>query len=235
MPTLEQALASFSKTLEDSRQRSGQPTPEPPTSGKQTALTPLGGGLVGTGSAQTVKTLLNAIGEVHGKTGAIGRPLEATTPEEQLQHLVATSLPLPLNQWLAWKQKTAETGMAVYPLVPQPEMTTQLKTLLQTNLAQLDKILIPAASNPGRLIGVVTRLFAVFNQFTGDEAKVEAQVDAWVEELKEYPLWAIYKAYKWSARAERKMPSLSEFIADVKLAVGTDVLGRQRLLKQLAA
>lgn len=40
------------------------------------------------------------------------------------------------------------------------------------------------------------------------------------EELSEFPLYPIYRAYKWTVRGEVKLPSLVPFIADVKLAIG---------------
>jgi hypothetical protein len=40
----------------------------------------------------------------------------------------------------------------------------------------------------------------------------------------------IRKAYKWAVRGEAKLPTLAAFIRDVKLAIGSGVLERQRLL-----
>ena len=60
-------------------------------------------------------------------------------------------------------------------------------------------------------------------------------MEVWGEELQQYPMYAIRKAYKWAVRAEGKMPSLAAFISDVKLAVGSEVLTRQKRLQQWLA
>lgn len=55
----------------------------------------------------------------------------------------------------------------------------------------------------------------------------------WAEELEDFPLYAIRKAYKWAVRGRDKLPSLASFIGDVRLAIGTNVLTRKRLLDNL--
>ncbi|MGO6758809.1 hypothetical protein ACCS42_17165 [Rhizobium ruizarguesonis] len=75
-------------------------------------------------------------------------------------------------------------------------------------------------------------MFAAFNLYTGDAAKSPAQVEVWGEQLGEFPLFAVRKAYRWAVRGEGKMPSLASFIADVKLAMGAKVQERKRLLQQ---
>jgi hypothetical protein len=82
------------------------------------------------------------------------------------------------------------------------------------------------------LAELLGKMLAAFNLYTGDAAKVAAQIEVWGEELQGFPMYAIRKAYKWAIRSESKMPSLGSFIVDVRLAVGANVLARKRLLQQ---
>ena len=51
--------------------------------------------------------------------------------------------------------------------------------------------------------------------------------------LEEFPLWAIEQAYKWEVRGETKLPTLAQFIADTRLAMGSATLSRMRMLSSL--
>jgi hypothetical protein len=131
---------------------------------------------------------------------------------------------------LEWQEQTQASGQTAYPIVPAPVATPLMMQTISQTVMSLSEILAPARQRPNELAEVIGKLFAAFNQFTGDAAKTAAQVDVWAEELSEFPLYAIRKAYKWAVRGEGKLPSLSAFIADAKLAVGTNVLERNRLL-----
>ncbi|WIW43920.1 hypothetical protein ML401_20630 [Bradyrhizobium sp. 62B] len=76
-------------------------------------------------------------------------------------------------------------------------------------------------------------MFAVMNVFTGGDAKLKLQVAGWCEDLGEYPLFAIRRAAKWAATGREKLTGLSAFIDDVRLAMGGNVLERQRNLRKL--
>lgn len=84
----------------------------------------------------------------------------------------------------------------------------------------------------GELAETLGKLFAGFNLFTGDAEKVSAQIEVWGEELEQYPMYAIRKAYKWAIRGSNKLPTLASFIKDVQLAIGSNVLTRKRMLQQ---
>jgi hypothetical protein len=73
-------------------------------------------------------------------------------------------------------------------------------------------------------------MFAVMNVFTGDQAKLSLQVSEWCHYLGDYPLYAIRNAAKWTVTSRDKLPSVATFIADVKLAIGANVIERKRLL-----
>ncbi|WP_246724930.1 hypothetical protein [Rhizobium ruizarguesonis] len=98
-------------------------------------------------------------------------------------------------------------------------------------LTSLSEILEPSARRRPELAVEIAKLFAAFNLYTGDAAKSAAQVEVWGEQLGEFPLFAIRKAYRWAVRSEGKMPSLAALIGDVRLAMGTNVVARQGTLK----
>ncbi|MDF0515747.1 hypothetical protein P0R31_00630 [Bradyrhizobium yuanmingense] len=76
-------------------------------------------------------------------------------------------------------------------------------------------------------------MFAVMNVYTEDQAKLTLQVAEWCHYLEDFLMYAIYKAAKWAVVGRTKLPSVAEFIADVRLAIGSGVLARDRLLRGL--
>ena len=111
-----------------------------------------------------------------------------------------------------------------------PNLTAEERSVVCQSVKSLSEILQPARERGPELELVIGKLFGGFNVYSGDEAKLKAQVMVWCEELEEFPLYAIRKAYKWAVRSEIKLPTLAGFIRDVKLAIGSDVLSRRKLL-----
>ena len=87
-------------------------------------------------------------------------------------------------------------------------------------MKSLSEILRPARERSVELEFEVGKLFAAFNVWAGDEAKLKLQIAVWCEELEEFPLYAIRKATRWSVRGCQKLPTLAAFVADVRLAIG---------------
>lgn len=79
----------------------------------------------------------------------------------------------------------------------------------------------------------ITSMFAAMNVYTGDQAKLTLQVAEWCHYLEDFPLYATRKAAKWTVIGRTKLPSVAEFIADIRLAIGPGVVERQRHLKAL--
>jgi hypothetical protein len=99
----------------------------------------------------------------------------------------------------------------------------------------LSEILQPARDRGAELEFEVGKLFAGFNVYTGDEGKLKLQVAVWCDELSEFPLYAVRKAVKWAVRGSSKLPTIAALVADVRLAIGNNVLQRDRLLRGLLA
>lgn len=100
-----------------------------------------------------------------------------------------------------------------------------------SQVKHLTEILTPSRERGAELEFEIMKLFAVFNLYTGDEAKTKLQLLSWADDLEEFPLYAIRKAAKWARRGENKLPPLHEFIKDVRLAVGSNVLERKKMLE----
>jgi len=135
-----------------------------------------------------------------------------------------------MASWLAAQERKALDGMEVYPPVPKPERTPDMLECVSLTVKSLSEITAPASRRPAELALELGKLFAGMNMFTGDAAKTATMVEVWGEQLAEFPLYAIRKAAAWALRGSDKLPSLASFIADVRLAVGSKVLTRQKLL-----
>jgi len=117
----------------------------------------------------------------------------------------------------------------------KPNLSEQERALLSQQVKSLSEILQPARERGPELEVAIGSMFAVMNVFTGDDAKLKLQVAGWCEALGEYPLFAIRKAAKWAVTGREKLPSLSAFISDVRLAMGSNVLERKARLLTLIA
>jgi hypothetical protein len=112
-------------------------------------------------------------------------------------------------------------------------LSEQERQQLSVQVKSLSDVLQPARERGIELEQSVTSMFAVMNVYTGDQAKLTLRVAEWCHHLEDYPLYAIRKAAKWAFVSKDKLPSVAAFIADVKLAIGTGVLERRRLLSRL--
>jgi hypothetical protein len=88
----------------------------------------------------------------------------------------------------------------------------------------LTELLQPARERGTELEAEIMKLFTAFNVYTGDQTKLTGQIFVWAEELEEFPLYAIRKAYKSAVRAYEKLPPMASFVRDVRAAIGHGVL-----------
>lgn len=232
MPTLQQALASFSKTLEECRPLNGEITPAKNMDGIASASTSFGAPSPDTGQALIARSPSNETGLALGRIGVIEKPKTAEEASKLAEELVGTLLPPSMASWLGAQEYHSKTGMEVFPRVPKPERTEDMLACISQTVRLLSDITAPAKNRPDELAEILGKMMAAFNLFTGDAAKVNAQLEVWGEELQGYPMYAIRKAYKWAVRGQSKIPSLASFIMDVKLATGSGVLARKKILEQ---
>lgn len=148
---------------------------------------------------------------------------------------VATRLPSLLQQYVHDLEKAQEVADSVGFIPPSvPNLIPQEVQRARMELQTLEALLTPAHNDP-LLEAEIFKLFAAFNLFTGDDVKLHAQVEVWADNLEDFPMYAIRRAARWAVRGDKKLPALSDFIRDVKLAIGNKVLTRKRVLEKVVA
>lgn len=65
------------------------------------------------------------------------------------------------------------------------------------------------------------------------EEQVALTLKVWMDACRDYPIWAVQKAAGWWSRGVRDGADLGNFLSDVRLAVGGNVLARRRRLEGL--
>jgi hypothetical protein len=237
MSTLAEALNAFQNTLkaQNSHQPNGGNGQTQSLDGELNALPQNGKSFSTTGQAEMQKAVaVRPTGEQHGVAIATGTPKTATEAEEIAIALTGELLPLQVQLWLDQNLKAEAVAASVgMPNIPKPQLTAQEYTQTQTALKSLSDIFAPAHTRGTELEQLLVKMFMAFNVYTGDEMKIKAQMLVWAEELEMFPMFAIRRAYKWAVRGEGKLPALSAFIKDVRLAMNSDVVARRRLMQQL--
>lgn len=148
--------------------------------------------------------------------------------------LVGASLPQSVQSWLTDMEQADLVAASIgRQMVKMPALAPVERETVTMALKSLSELLAPSRNRGTELEQVVTKLFAAFNVYTGDQAKLRAQVLVWAEELEEFPLYAIRKAYKYAVRTGDKLPVLSAFISEVRYAIGANVIVRKRWLERL--
>jgi hypothetical protein len=193
----------------------------------------------GASSATTTseRGLAGKTGSEHGTTGALALwnapPANAKEAKQRAKAMVTHLLPQPVSAFLNAQEETllraASTGLKV---VQKPNLSPEERTQALTVKASLDRLLTPARNNP-KLELEILGLFMSFNMYTGDETKTKLMAAEWADSIEEYPMWAIKQAKTWAKAAYDKLPSISQFRSDVRLAIGTGVLDRKRALEVL--
>lgn len=173
------------------------------------------------------------VGGCRGLNG-VATPQTAAEATVMAENLVGDLLPHSVQVWLHDTEYHQLVAASVGGKPPaKPELTPEESSTVRDAVLSLSDILRPARDRGPELDALIAKMFAAFNIYTGDQGKINAMVEVWADELEEFPMYAIRKAYKWAIRGGDKLPSLAAFIADVRLAIGDRVLTRKRLLQQL--
>lgn len=167
----------------------------------------------------------------HGGAIAVAIPATAVEATQLAERLVADLLPPSLQAWLHATEYHQLVAGSVGGRPPAaPERTPELESLVRQSVNSLSKLVQPASTRGAELDAEVAKLFAAFNIFTGDQGKLNLQMQEWCDELEEFPLYAIRQAFRWAKRGCDRLPSIRSVIEDTRLAVGTNVLSRKQLL-----
>jgi hypothetical protein len=174
------------------------------------------------------------IGRRHGALTVVA-PRSAAEAEAMALSLVGDSLPPCVQAFLHAAERHSLVVLSVGGRAPTPPvLTAEERAAVSQSVRSLSEILQPARERGPELEKAIGGMMAAMNVFTGDQTKLSLQVAEWCHYLEDYPLYAVRKAAKWTVVSREKLPSVAAFIADVKLAVGTGVLWRRRILAQLA-
>jgi len=232
--TLQSVLNSFCQTAEASRKIGGSGLAKS-SDGTTTVSAQNGKTSTTTGPAATLPAVVsNEIGLQHGAL-TVAAPRTAAEAEAAALALTGDLLPLSVQSWLCAMEQHSLVAASIPGKHPPavPTLTGEERAAVSRAVRSLSDVLQPARERGIELEQAITSMFAVMNVYTGDQAKLTLQVMEWCHYLEDFPLFAIRKAAKWAVVSKDRLPSVAAFIADVRLAIGTGVLERRRLLEGL--
>lgn len=224
-------------SLEVSRRQNGEPGQSGSSVGMPPVSTSSGMTFSTTGLAEMPSAAAERqTGPQPGDLVVAPSPRTADEARALAVSLVTDSLPLSLQQWLDDMEYHRLVVASVGGLPPvAPERTPETMAIVSQLVRSLSEILQPARNRGPELEAEILKLFAAFNLYTGDQAKLNTQLAVWAEELEEFPMFAIRKAYRWAVRGGERLPSLAAFITDVREAIGQGVIQRKRHLENWLA
>lgn len=174
------------------------------------------------------------IGGERGLTVWTQPPKDAEEARGRVKSLLGDLLPQPVQAFIiASEENTMRASSVGLKVIPLPSLTPEQRQQVQANLGAVSRLLTPASESGPKLEVLLAQLFAVFNIYTGDEAKLKAQLSVWADELETYPMWAIRMAYQWTIRSDKKLPPLAEFLHTVRFIVGDKTAERKRMLENM--
>lgn len=226
------ALKSTLKTAEVYRQLNGENGQSSNLGGQESALVLSGTISSTTGQAATpLAGDEKRTGPQHGAVAVVEMPKTADEAARLAERLVGDLLPPSLQVWLRGMEYWELVAPSVGGQAPKaPEKTPELVSEVMAAVKSLGEIMRPARERGPELEAEILKMFAAFNVYSGDQGKLSAMTQVWADELEEFPMFAIRKAYKYSVRTGEKLPSLAAFIQEVRHAMGSHVAQRRKLL-----
>lgn len=143
-----------------------------------------------------------------------------------------TWLPQAVAHWMSCSQTAPKDmqGRLLRP-IPAPTLSETERTQLTQCLWMLGKALTPASTQPEALVEAIRIAMAELRyRSKSSEEQHALDIKIWANACRDYPLWAVQKAADWWSKGARDGDDLGHFLSDIRLAVGHDVLVRQRLL-----
>lgn len=246
MPTLQQALASFSEALPE-------PYPLNGKHGQQQSSDGIPGGLASngptsrtTGQAVTLSAVaVSGTGLQHGAGIAVVFPaskaealhLLLEQPDKVAQAAVTTWLPPHIAQWLSYLENSPRdlTGKLLKP-VPPPPLSPACAERLKQCLWMVTKASRQASSSPNEVIEAIrVAMIELPFRTTSSEEHYSLTLKVWADAVMGYPLYAVQKAARMWSRGARDGDKLEYFLKDVRLYSGHRVTERKELLERLLA
>jgi hypothetical protein len=234
--TLNEALQSFSKALPKfppsasvPQKNTGSPLNAQQTSGRNSVTTTSAPDP--STHALTSAGIPGAVTLPNGKEEAVRMVLEEA--ELVAKNATTTWLPQPIQSWLSCLGCSVkkENGEPMSPL-PVPVLSEAERGQLTQALWMLTQATKPASLKPEDLVEAVRiAMLELPFRMRSSEGHLALTLKVWADAVRDYPLWAVQKAAKWWSRGARDRDELRHFLADVRLAVGSNVLERKRLLE----
>jgi hypothetical protein len=238
VPTLQEALQSFSKTLpafpttSDTSQlpdTTCQPTPLMTNGQNSETIT---SALVPSTPALTSAGILGAVTLPNGKEEA--RRLLLEYPDKVALSATTLWLPPKVAQWLN-SSETAPKDMEGRPLRPvtMPTLREEERKQLAQALWMLDQVMKPASTAPDVLMEAIQVAMSELRYRSKGEEQHTLNLKVWMNACQQFPMWAVQKAADWWSKGARDGDELGHFLKDVRLAVGGNVLARISRLRML--
>jgi hypothetical protein len=127
----------------------------------------------------------------------------------------------------------APKDMAGNPLRPitAPLLTEMEAKQLKQCAWMLQQTTKPAKAEPEYLVQAVKIAMQELPYRTrSSEDLLQQTIRTWATDCWQYPLWAVLKAAGWWNRGAREGEELGDFLKDVRLACGHNVLERKKLM-----
>lgn len=218
------------KVSEITAQQNGQTSPALSSDGAKAELMRRLNTLLITGNQQQGQRPSNAIGSPHGGTGA--EEIDPAIPAKLAEECTAQRLPLSVKSWI----ENTETWHKSRFLGDEPRVGKPALSDIQAaekELAVLEQILTPSKARGDQLVKEIVGLLSIYPfGLRHDQGMNQLRIEEWCDALEGYPLYAIKRAKKWNVCGSKKEPSLAEFLDDVKLATGRDVVSRRKRLQE---
>lgn len=242
MPTLSEALQKLSLTVPAIQ--NGQCTQETPMDGAANVSKVSGETSGAIGQAQMQREMVvSGIGSAHGKTELMPKPqgreetlhIVDTQPDKAALAAVTSWLPPSVERWLNL-QENGPKNLEGKLMANIPSLTLTPDELKQVNqsLWMLHQTTKPSRESMPELMELIQTMMTAFKWRTfGGEENVTMNLKVWCEAVGDFPIYAVSKAVRWAVMGNKKEPSIAEFVSDVRLACGHNVLERKRLLEKL--
>lgn len=188
-----------------------------------------------TGEQEQGQAGLSLIGQRHGETGAVTISNEQAAAK-LAEQCVGECLPFTIQSWMKNMEEAENQRASVgRQIILTPSLTSSEIADVKHEMLMLNEITKPiyAKGQGGELTDIIMTMLAAFPfGLRHDESHAKAKIMAFCDECEVYPMYAVKIAAKWAIRSGKE-PTLGGFINDIKLAIGDDVLRRQKILLKL--
>lgn len=157
----------------------------------------------------------------------------AAEPDKVAANATTQWLPPVIEQWLiSTENGPRDLEGRPLALIPVPTLSeTDKKSLTQASW-MLEQAMKPCSSQPELLMEAIQVAMSELRFRSKSEEQHTLNLKVWANACQSFPLWAVQKAADWWSKGARSGEELGNFLSDVRLAVGHNVLKRQKLMQK---